>query len=108
VIGFPLTIELCLNLDRIKASAAVQAGPSPKGQIPACHKDFLSPAICGIVSVMNSELAAFSDQNAPARTDKAAWREREGWCSSAEAEVILSVEKGPLFEIVESEPELVL
>lgn len=56
---------------------------------------------------MNRSVAIPPDQETLDRTDKTAWREQEGWCSFQEATDILAVDKGPQFELVESEVETV-
>lgn len=40
------------------------------------------------------------DQEALARADKEAWREREGWCTAEEAEAILAGKDNPRIEFV--------
>ncbi len=52
---------------------------------------------------MNREIATLADQDALDRADKAAWREQEGWCTPREAADILASDKGPRFELVETE-----
>jgi hypothetical protein len=42
-------------------------------------------------------------QEALARADKDAWREREGWCTPEEVELTLSGQDGAHFEFIESD-----
>jgi hypothetical protein len=56
---------------------------------------------------MNREFAILADQDRLDRAEKEAWREQEGWCSPREVRNILAVDKGPRFELVESEDETI-
>ena len=56
---------------------------------------------------MNPQVSIFADQDVLDRAEKTAWREQEGWCSPQEATDILAVDKGPRFELVESEAETI-
>jgi len=56
---------------------------------------------------MNREVVIPANQDALDRAEKTVWREQEGWCSPQEAMDILTVDKGPRFELIESEAETI-